>query len=77
MVEWLAWITCHRDGMIKLDDAGSNPLLEDGQLRTHVGSTHHCVPSLTKTAYFHCSVPMTSAVDTDFKLDHNHTRKSL
>ena len=29
--------------MTKLDDAGSNPLHEDGQFRTHVWSTRHCV----------------------------------
>ena len=56
--------------MAKLDDAGSNPLHEDGQFRTHVWSTRHCVPSLSKTAYFHCSVHMTLAVDTDVKLRH-------
>ena len=39
MVEWLAWLTCHRGGMAKLDDAGSNPVHEDGQFRTHVWST--------------------------------------
>ena len=59
--------------MAKLNDAGSNPLHEDGQFRTHVWSTRHCVPSLSKTAYFHCSVHMTSAVDTDVKLNHSVT----
>ena len=75
MVEWLAWLTCHGGGMVKLDDAGSNPVHEDGQFRTHVWSTLHCVPSLSKTAYFHCSVHMTLAVDTDVELTHSHTFK--
>ena len=71
VVEWLAWLTCHGGAVAKLDDAGSNPVHKDGQFRTNVWSPLHCVSSLSKTAYFHCSVHMTSAVDTDVKLNHS------
>jgi len=36
VVKWLVWLTCCGGGMAKLDDAGSNPLHEDGQFRTHI-----------------------------------------
>ena len=57
--------------MAKLDDAGSNLVHEDGPFRTYVWSSLHCVPSLSKTAYFHFSVNMTLAVGTDVKLNHS------
>ena len=62
--------------MTKLGDAGSNPLHEDGQFRTHVWSTRQRVPSLSKMD-FHCSVHMTLAVDTDVKLNHSLTNKTI
>ena len=37
------------------------------------GSLFHCVPSLSKAAYFHCSVHMTLAVETDVKPNHTRT----
>ena len=49
------------------------PIHEDGQFRTHVCSTLHCVPSLSKTACFHCSIHMTIAVDMGVKLNHSLT----
>ena len=56
-----------------LDDEVSNPFHEDGQFRTHILSARNCVPSLSKTAYSHCFVHMTLAVDMDVKLNHSLT----